>query len=917
MRGRLSLYRRYSMRSLRRGGQRTVLAIFCIAVGVMATVALRLAGTMIAVSITGNVRAANGGDVSVQSTALPLSAADLRTFDELRAQGQITDYLPLGVQAGSIRLAAGRTLRIFTYILDVPARFPLVGTADFQQPPGATFGQALAAPDTIVVSRFVADELGASVGSSVRFTLTGGGARQLKVGGILGNRVGAGGPTTAYITGATYHAVDTQTEHYGVVEVLTDGDAQSAVVATTLRADFPSASVQTVQDALSNNQQYSDDINEFLDIVGLLALLIGGIGIVNTVQVLLSRRRIEIAVLKTTGYRRRDLYLLFGLETGMLGLLGGLLGTAVGIGLSLGVEVLIERVLTIDLTFRVDPTICVEGVLIGVVTSLIFGLLPIARAAEVRPQAVLRDVAEAGSATSTAVRVGLYVTVIALFATMAAVLLQSVGLAVAVVVAALVLITVLTLVFQGVVALVGRLPVPERFTAGHVALVSAGVLVSAAIATRLRGVGVALLVLTLAGFVVVVLPRSSRNIVKMALRSVSRARVRTSSTMVALFIGVFAIGLIAIVGEDLSTTIGNSLSSLADYSVFVIASPQNAGEALTSTTGLAGVEARRTTVDVSARPTAIDGQPLGAYLAAHRAAPSGVGGGDGDQLRLFALSGVEGYPIAGGSLPDTAASAGRPLTAADAGTTNVMLQSGLSRPPLSLHLGDTVTLTSAGAGGGTVVVHVVGFYDQASRTSTGLHIKFFFEPILGDQGVTSSLGSAGGSTIVALKIDQAQHTAVLSALYAHAPDATILDLTDLSSIVQQILGNVIDLLIAIASLALFAGVVIIANAVALAMLERRRELGVLKATGHTSRSVLAQVLLENAVIGGLAAVAGMAAVSLATYPLATLVLKTDLAVSTPIVLGIIGGICLLTTLVAALVAWRPTHIRPLEVLRYE
>lgn len=916
MTGRLSLYRRYSIRSLRRGGQRTVLAVFCIAVGVMATVALRLAGNMIAASLTGNIRDANGGDVSVQSTALPLSAADLRTFDELAAQGEITGYLPLGVQVGSIRLATGHTLRLFTYVLDQPARFPLVGRADFQQPAGTTFARALARPETIVVSRFIADELGASVGTSVRFSLAGGGARQLTVGGVLGNRVGTGGPTTAYISGTTYHDIDAQVEHYGVVDVLTGGDAQSAAVAGILRTDFPSATVQTVQEALANNQQFSNDINQFLDIVGLLALLIGGIGIVNTVQVLLSRRRVEIAVLKTTGYRRRDLYALFGLETGILGMLGGVLGTAVGVGLSVVVKVLIERVLTIDLTFVIDPAICIEGVVIGVATSLIFGLLPIARAAEVRPQAVLRDAAEGASVTSRVVTAVLYVTLVGLFGVMAAILLQDARLAAAVVVGAVVLIGLLTLCFYGVVSLVGRLPVPERFSPGYVAIVSLAVVVSLLISTRLRGVGIALLVVSVSGFVVMALPRGGRNIVKLALRSLSRATVRTSSTMVALFIGVFAIGLIAVVGQDLSNSIGNSLSSLADYSLFVIASPQDAHQAETATTNLTGVQARRLTVDVGARPTAIDGEPLAAYLASHGAGTV-TGGGGSESFRLFALSGVEGYDIAGGALPDTNAVRGRALVAADAATDNVIVQSGLAKPPLSLHLGDTVTLANPDPGGGTVTVHVVGLYDPTSRGPTGLRIKFFFQPILGDKGITSALGTAHGSTIVSLQIDQAHHTAILGALYARAPDTTILDLTDLSSIVQQILGNVIDLLIAIASLALFAGVVIIANAVALAMLERRRELGILKATGHTSRGVLAQVLLENAVVGGLAAVAGMGAVSLATVPLGKLVLKTDLAVSTPIVLAIIGGICLLTTVVAVLVAWRPTRIRPLEVLRYE
>jgi putative ABC transport system permease protein len=55
---RVKLYWTYATRSLRRGGQRTLLAIFCIAVGVMAIVSLELVGNMVNTALTGNVRAA-------------------------------------------------------------------------------------------------------------------------------------------------------------------------------------------------------------------------------------------------------------------------------------------------------------------------------------------------------------------------------------------------------------------------------------------------------------------------------------------------------------------------------------------------------------------------------------------------------------------------------------------------------------------------------------------------------------------------------------------------------------------------------------------------------------------------------------------------------------------------------------------
>ncbi|TMF55442.1 MAG: FtsX-like permease family protein, partial [Chloroflexi bacterium] len=79
----------------------------------------------------------------------------------------------------------------------------------------------------------------------------------------------------------------------------------------------------------------------------------------------------------------------------------------------------------------------------------------------------------------------------------------------------------------------------------------------------------------------------------------------------------------------------------------------------------------------------------------------------------------------------------------------------------------------------------------------------------------------------------------------------MVDFTDFVSFFDRLLSNVIVFLSAIASLALLAGIVIIANTVALAMLERRREIGILKSVGYDSGTVLSQVLLENAVVGAL------------------------------------------------------------------
>ena len=60
-----SMYFNYTSRSLLRGGLRTLLAVFCVAVGVMAIVALQLVGSMLQNSLTSSTRDTNGGDIAV------------------------------------------------------------------------------------------------------------------------------------------------------------------------------------------------------------------------------------------------------------------------------------------------------------------------------------------------------------------------------------------------------------------------------------------------------------------------------------------------------------------------------------------------------------------------------------------------------------------------------------------------------------------------------------------------------------------------------------------------------------------------------------------------------------------------------------------------------------------------------------
>src|SRR5258708_34720274 len=204
MRGRNRLYLSYATRSLRRGGQRTLLAIFCVAVGVMAVVALRLAGDMVTLSLTSNVREVNGGDVSMTSTGLPLARQDLAPLDQLKQQGKITDWIGLGTSgAATVRKVGGHSVTVPLYVIDDPTRFPLVGQGNLDQPNGATYGEQLKQGD-IVVSTCVSDEGALKPGDRAHVTVARGEGTDVTATAIAPNRRFAAHIAVGYIARATH-----------------------------------------------------------------------------------------------------------------------------------------------------------------------------------------------------------------------------------------------------------------------------------------------------------------------------------------------------------------------------------------------------------------------------------------------------------------------------------------------------------------------------------------------------------------------------------------------------------------------------------------------------------------------------------------------------------------------------------------
>lgn len=125
----------------------------------------------------------------------------------------------------------------------------------------------------------------------------------------------------------------------------------------------------------------------FLGAVGGIALLVGGIGVMNIMLVSVTERTREIGVRMATGARKRDILTQFLAEAIVVTQVGGVLGVAIGFGLALGIERLPN--VSLDVVFTSTPAIIAfcSAAAIG----LIFGFAPARKAAQLDPVVALSN----------------------------------------------------------------------------------------------------------------------------------------------------------------------------------------------------------------------------------------------------------------------------------------------------------------------------------------------------------------------------------------------------------------------------------------------------------------------------------------------------------------------------------------------
>ena len=122
-----------------------------------------------------------------------------------------------------------------------------------------------------------------------------------------------------------------------------------------------------------------------LGLIGGISLLVGGIGVMNVMLVSVVERKREIGIRKAIGAKRRDIQMLFLIESIVLSLFGGVLGVIAG----LGVAYVISLFSGWQFSLYLEPPLIGFGV--SVFTGIFFGFYPAMRAARLDPIETLRS----------------------------------------------------------------------------------------------------------------------------------------------------------------------------------------------------------------------------------------------------------------------------------------------------------------------------------------------------------------------------------------------------------------------------------------------------------------------------------------------------------------------------------------------
>ncbi len=123
--------------------------------------------------------------------------------------------------------------------------------------------------------------------------------------------------------------------------------------------------------------------------IAAISLLVGAIGIMNSMYTSVLERTKEIGIMKAIGARNAHILQIFLMESGLIGLVGGVFGTALGTGMALAIGP-IAKSAGFTLNITIEPSVVLFGLLFAFILGVLSGILPAYQASKLKPVDALK-----------------------------------------------------------------------------------------------------------------------------------------------------------------------------------------------------------------------------------------------------------------------------------------------------------------------------------------------------------------------------------------------------------------------------------------------------------------------------------------------------------------------------------------------